>query len=127
MIADNSMAISLVQRAVPRGVLHVWIAVDNRTAAPPLAWTLDGAVVVPRALRAIESARTAQQTPIRREARAFVGLYELADPNPQLEHLVAWMPAVNRRLCASAPFRPRYRRASASAADPARVVLSHPV
>jgi hypothetical protein len=82
------MAISLVQRVSPRGVLHVWIAVTPRTAAPPLAWTLDGATANPTPLRAIESARNTDQTPDPGEGRAFVGLYELADPNPQVEHLV---------------------------------------
>lgn len=82
------MPISLVQRVSPRGTLHVWIAVTNVTAAPPLQWRLDGVANVPRALRPLESARTAQQTPNANAARAFVGLFEFADPNPGSQHTV---------------------------------------
>lgn len=81
------MAISLVQRVSPRGTLHVWIAVTRVTAAPPLVWTLDGANVVPRAMRPLESARTPQMVNAN-TGRAFTGLFEFADPNPAVPHVV---------------------------------------
>lgn len=82
------MAISLVQRFSRRGTLHVWIAVTNTATVPVLAWTIDGNAVVPRALRAIESARTPAQVRNAAAARAFVGLYEFDDPNAGLPHVI---------------------------------------
>ena len=82
------MPISLVQRASRRGTLHVWIAVTNVTAAPALTWTLDGAPVTPRALAPLASARPAAQVSNANEARAFVGVFELADPAPGNPHVL---------------------------------------
>ena len=68
------MAVVLYPRLTRSDKVQVWIGVDA-SVPPQLAWTLNGAPAVPRAVRAIAPARPAALTHPN-ELRVFTGLYE---------------------------------------------------
>jgi hypothetical protein len=70
-------------RAAPGDRLRVWVGALGRTAAPALAWTVDGAPAQPLVVRALASARDDAGPDAMVAAttvRAFTGIFEFAGP-----------------------------------------------
>jgi hypothetical protein len=76
----------LYPRAAPCDRLRVWIGIFHTTAAPALNWLINGAPVVPVALRSLASVRPAAMLPAGaqpdRVSRAFTGVYEFTGLTP---------------------------------------------
>jgi hypothetical protein len=70
-------------RAAPGDRLRVWVGAFGRTAAPALAWTLDGVPAQPTAVRPVASARvdTGEDALVGASTpRAFTGIVEFTGP-----------------------------------------------
>ncbi len=69
--------VALYACAAPPGRLRVWLGLRVRTAAPALAWTLNGQPTAPEALRPLASVRTGDLVS-GEEPRVFTGLYDFS-------------------------------------------------
>lgn len=84
------MDLVLYPRAAPGDRLRVWAGSFRRAQAPELTWWLDGQPATPRALRPISSVRSGdalpKNTPPASVPRAFAGVYEFANLQPDTRH-----------------------------------------
>ena len=81
------MTLLLHPRAAPGDRIQVWLGALNRTAAPNLQWTLDGAPAQPAVLRPMRSARPADLLN-GNPPRVFTGVFEFPGVQPGSVHEV---------------------------------------